>query len=354
MPTDLYSLIEQRPDHPNFGHPFYIGIGTIRRPRSHFAKARSEQKHPNQWLQEVFDAHFSLGIEPAVCIIDTFETIEEACVAEKRAIAKYGRIGVNVDGVLCNISAGGQGIDSETMRVSWENPDTRDNRTEGMRGVKKTTTPESTAARQATARLPRSEEARAILSATANRSWADPEFREKRVVDQTAAWEDPEKRANMLAGRSEGIAASWEDPEVRAKRTANVSTAVKDKWANDPEYAAKARAGLKAAWADPEKKAARVAKMMASRSKNPRVLSPEARARQSEVMKAVNASLTTEERSVIQSKNWSDPEKLAKRNESIKQSAQDPALKAARVANMLEGKRRKAAARAAERQVLKG
>lgn len=310
MATDLYSLIEQRPGHPNFGGPFYIGIGTKRRPRTHFAHAQSNRKHPNIKLQEVFEGHFSLGIEPAIRIIATFELLSDAFAAEKKAVRQYGRIGVERGGVLCNISLGGQGFESETMIASWADPVVRANRTAGMQGVKKTVTTESTEARRRNANAPKSAESLALMRAAAERNWADPAFVQQRSVNQTAAWEDPEKRSNMLAGRSDGVAQSWQNPEVRAARIAGI------------RRAAAAKSGPKA-------------------HKEPGM-------GRSAVMTAVNASISTEERSAIQTKSWTDPETAAARRAGIQKAAQDPALKAARLANMLAGKRRKAAERATQ------
>ena len=347
MATDLYSWIEQRPGHPTFGGPFYIGIGTKRRPRTHFVHAGSAKKHPNAKLQAAFDGHFALGIEPAIRIITTFNLLSDAFEAEKKAVAQYGRIGVEPGGVLCNISLGGQGFESETMTASWTDPTVRANRTAGMQGVKKTTTAESTEARRRNANAPKSAEALALMRAASERNWADPATRERLVESRKAAWQDPEKRANMLEGRSETQTELWKNPEVHEKRTTAISGAVADKWANDPEYAERARAGLRAAWQDPVKKAERVAKMLASRAAKGTTRTPEARAKQAEVMRAVNAAKSTESRAAAQAGAWSDPEKRKQMSEAMKLRAQDPELKARRLAAMAAGKRRKAAEQAA-------
>ena len=65
----------------------------------------------------------------------------------------------------------------------------------------------------------------AAQRAAIERNWADPAFRDKRSKNQSAAWQDPAKRANMLAGRSAGISNSWKDPETRARRIAGIKAA---------------------------------------------------------------------------------------------------------------------------------
>ena len=64
-------------------------------------------------------------------------------------------------------------------------------------------------------------------------------------------------------------------------------------------------------------------------------------------MTALNATFTTDERSAAQADAWTDAGVRERRIAGIKAAAQDPALKAARLAAMLAGKRRKAAEKAA-------
>lgn len=394
--TNLYVLIESRPGHPNFDKPFYIGIGTAKRPRRHLREARSAAGHRNWRLQDVLAAHFAANIDPLICILSTYESREDAGLAEVQTIAHYGRMGLDPDGILTNLAIGGQGPDAALMqmpeirkrnsdaqkrrspesrarsdaalvrnrldpivqarraqnsrepaRLSWQDRDIRAKRQLQMLGKKKTISPEAASARIANARKPKTSAALAAMLAASLRNWADPAFRAKRSTNQTAAWQDPQKRANMLAGRSEGIAESWTNPETREKRSTGVSNALADKWANDPEYAARSRAALKAAWDDPEKKATRVAKMLESRKRNAHALTDEGRAAHSAAAQRLNASLTTEDRSASQQTSWQNPETAEKRRAGIKAAAQDPTLKAARIANMIAGKRRKTAERAA-------
>ena len=280
MATILYALDEARPGHAKLGKPFYVGMGTPKRPYEHLAKSRSKKGHWNLRLHEILTSHAALGIKPTITILATFPDRASAAEAERAVIELYGREGIDPDGMLCNIASGGEGPDSTLMsdpkilakisaglvarwadpdlspeskanslaglaaaradplvqakkrarasaaqKASWADPDSRARRIAGLQGNKKTMTPEAIAARQANARLPRSEETRAAQKAASDRNWADPTFRAERSASQTAAWKDPEKRANMLARRAEGIAASWKDPEVRAKRIAAIKAA---------------------------------------------------------------------------------------------------------------------------------
>jgi hypothetical protein len=361
MTTNLYALVEARPGHPNFGRPFYVGIGTDKRPYRHMREARSRKGHRNWRLQEVLASHQALRIAPGVEIFGVFETKDAAGEAEKEAIARYGRIGIEDGGILCNLAVGGQGPDAalmqmpeirkrnseaqkrrspesrapsiaalaasrddpevearrransrEPQRLSWADPDIRARRTDAMIGKEKTMTPEAIAARQANAALAQAPEAKASHAQGMLGVWQNPEHRTKQSASKAAAWQDPEKRANMLAGRGEGIAKSWQDPEVRARRIAGI----------------KAAAG---APAEPKPTA------------DPTVTA----ASRSAAMTAMNAAKTTEERSAAQARTWDDPTVRERRAAGIKAAAQDPALKAARLAAMLAGKRRKAAERAA-------
>ncbi len=396
MSTILYGLIEQRPGALYFGHPFYVGVGTERRPRAHIRSARTKQGHRNPGVHDIISGHLALGIEPAIRIFQSFSARDVAFLAEIDLIAVYGRIGFEEGGILHNLSRGGTGPDSELMsrpeiaarnaeaqrrrspeskaksldalmkaisdpevlarraesqrepmRLSWLDADIRARRIEAMTGAPKTMTPDAMAARKANANATRSPEALAAQLAAVMQTWNDPDFRTRRSEEMLAAWQDPEKRAHMLEGRSEAQTASWNAPEIREKRTEAVRSAMVDKWANDPDYAERARAGLRAAWQDPEKKAARVAKMRAAREAKPWVQTEEGAKNRSEAMKRLNAAKSTESRAAAQAGAWSDPEKRKRMSEALKLRAQDPELKARRLAAMAAGRRRKAAEQAA-------
>ena len=358
MPTQLYALLESRTGHPACGEPFYIGIGTKRRPKAHLTAARSAAGHRNWRLQEVLAAHLVAGTVPEVRVLGTFDDRGEAGEAEKELIARFGRVGIEPGGTLTNLAVGGQGPDPALMSMpevvernraaqkrrpresfdnliaagrrnaqdeainamrsaastianlaAWADETVRQVRSAAMRGVAKTITPAAEAARQANLALTHSAGAQAAHSAAMLEVWQRPEHVAKRSRNQAAAWQDPEKRANMLAGRGEGISNSWADPEVRARRIAGI----------------RAAAARKAIDQEPR---------------------PDGSGR-SATMQAVNAAKTPEQRSAEQSAAWADGATREKRLAGIRAAAQDPALKAARLAAMLEGKRRKAAERAA-------
>lgn len=276
MTTQFYALIESRPGHANFGKPLYVGIGTKgqNRPLKHIYDARGTKGCRNRLLNLVMRDHFAAGVEPTIEILASFEDREEACEAERAAIIRYGRLGRDEGGTLCNVARGGDGPDSTIMgdpeirakiseasknaspevkairiealyrshadpeikmrrleghggrvKDSWADPEIRRRRTTALKGVKKTMTTAALEARRKNARAPKSEEAKKAQRDAVERNWADPEFRAKRSRNQSAAWADPEKRANMLEGRKEGISKSWSDPDVRARRIAGIKAA---------------------------------------------------------------------------------------------------------------------------------
>lgn len=285
MGTCLYALLEARTEHPNIGRPFYIGIGTKKRPYKHLAQARHPKGHHNSRLHEVLQAHISAGVDPGVVIIGTFATKNEAGEAEKAEIAKWGRAGIEPNGILCNLAAGGQGPDAELMRLpevrernaeaqrnvspeakaariaaltanranpeveikrransgapqkaSWADPEIRARRVAAMKGKRKTKSAASDAARRANAQKGRTVESNSKQSEASRQRWADPEFRAAMAEKKRKAWQDPEARARMLAGRSEGIAKSWQDPAVRARRIGGIKSASVDSVEREGEH----------------------------------------------------------------------------------------------------------------------
>lgn len=258
MTTILYGLIEGRPGHANHGLPFYIGIGTAKRPFMHFKQARSKRGHRNKALSMCLQAHFEIGIEPAVRILGTYQTKDEACRAEIATIARYGRAAFEIDGILLNLASGGQGPDSTIMnhpdviaRISeasknappeiiaariaglefarsdpasiarhaeatrigmtryWADPVQHEKRKAALKGNKKTRTAASDAARRANALKANTPEANAKKGAASRALWADPVFRAKMTEKRKAAWLDPQKRENMLVRPSKGASHSY-------------------------------------------------------------------------------------------------------------------------------------------------
>lgn len=277
MSTSLYSLTERRPGDPRLGLPFYVGIGTEKRPRRHFREARLGP-HSNPAMHAIINAHFAMGIEPEIRILAVCQDREYAGLVERRAIAVWGREGIDPGGILCNVASGGQGPDPTIMQLpgirekiakgqqkrtadSWErslaaltanraNPELEERRiaasnatrkknsedpekraalgakiSAGTKGKKKTLSPAALEARRENAKKFQTPEAQVARSEGNKRRWKDPAFKAKRSKNQAAAWNDEEKRANMLAGRSEGISNSWKDPDVRARRIAGIRAA---------------------------------------------------------------------------------------------------------------------------------
>jgi hypothetical protein len=237
METILYALIEGRIGHENFGKPFYIGIGTQSRPQRHLALAKSKAGHRNWRLHEVLASHRSIGIVPEIEVLATFATKDEADAAEREHIARWGRFGIEPDGILCNLASGGQGPDAALMQM----PEIRQRNAEAQKKRLRSGVPEgSRQAIEQNAVDPAINAVRAAAStAMNNRTWADPEIRarriaamkgkkktrsqasddarranakkaqskeaqEKRTAELKARWADPEKRARMIAARAHG------------------------------------------------------------------------------------------------------------------------------------------------------
>lgn len=276
MSTHLYALVEQRPAHPACGRPFYVGIGVKDRLARHLRLARGK-RHFNAEVQSVFDGHFADGIAPEFRILAVCPDKAYAGLVEKRAIAAYGRRGIDPGGILCNVASGGQGPDpsimqlvkgriAESMKEHWADPkkaeacarsraalmatqgdprmtairaeSTRQKSKErwadpeqaaqmkaALKGNKKTMTEAAVSSRRANLAKAKTPEAKAAHAAAMAEVWQRPEHKAKRSTNQAAAWQDEEKRARMLAGRSDGIANSWNDPEVRARRVAGIKAA---------------------------------------------------------------------------------------------------------------------------------
>jgi len=96
---------------------------------------------------------------------------------------------------------------SIAMKASWADPEARAKRKAGLKGVKKTRTAASDAARAYAVQCMNTPESNAKKGAASKSCWADPEFRAKQKASRAAAWLDPVKRDNVLAGRARARAA---------------------------------------------------------------------------------------------------------------------------------------------------
>jgi len=141
----VYALIDNRPDSKNFNKPFYIGISShdnsfgkihstkFQRPYTHFTK-KSIRTCKNKIKNSIIKDILNKKLKPEVKIINQNITLEEAFAIEKTLIKKYGKI-VDKNGILANISEGGEGIIlitpdiinrkrkklKETLRIKREN-----------------------------------------------------------------------------------------------------------------------------------------------------------------------------------------------------------------------------------------
>lgn len=109
----VYSLID-----PRTQLPFYIGMGSGKRCFSHLKETKENTQNIRKFykIQSIREA----GFEPIVTIVKTELSRQSACEYEVELIAKYGRKDIDENGILMNLSPGGEG-----------NPD-------GMRGKKHT------------------------------------------------------------------------------------------------------------------------------------------------------------------------------------------------------------------------
>jgi hypothetical protein len=247
----LYALVENRPGNEAFGQPFYIGVGQTKRPRHHLYNARAG-KHYNEDMQKVISRHFSAGVRPIIrtLVIGEHEYLYDL---EKKAVALYGRRRrPDERGLLCNVSKGGAGPDTELMsdpkilakvsaatKALFDRPGYRE--AHGARSKAAYASQELRdrvgAATKAALAKP---ENRAKLLAALDRVHAKRTPEQYRQYAQKARDNHPERaeadRQRMIA-RQAAISA---DPVRAAKRTADIKRAVK------------------AIWADPEQRAARI------------------------------------------------------------------------------------------------
>lgn len=143
----------RRPD----GTPFYVGIGSDRRPW---------RKQRNRRVNSIRKSVERSGGEVAVEIVAEYETAEEALAEEVRLIEQYGRMDLGT-GTLANMTPGGDVGVTFTKEVLQRMRDAKlgvpnPKLAEVMRGRKAT---EGQLAGLAHGRGPKSEETRAKISA---------------------------------------------------------------------------------------------------------------------------------------------------------------------------------------------
>lgn len=265
-------------------------IGKAANPSARFkrhisAACRGDYNHHTaRWIRKVV-AEQKL---PSLVILEEVPPTARWQDAERRLIAEYLAAGVP----LTNSTAGGEGLDyldpeekarycaklSATLKALWNTPERREEARK--RSIEAWKDPEVTARRLASmkqAYLNPVVQSRNAAQLAVLR--ADVEIQTRRIEAAILATKAPEARAKMkeawtnpelLQDQAERLKARWQDPEAKAKM-------------HD------------ARWTD-EKKAKQAANLEARRAKMLEAMTPEARAKQAEKMKA----------------KWADPEFRAK------------------------------------------
>lgn len=246
----LYGLYERRPTSPWVGQPFYVGIGSLKRPAAHLSKCRRGQ-HRNSGVQSIFDEHIKDQMEPEARILAILPNREYACETERKAIAVFGK---RADGgCLVNVAAGGDGPDPALMQ-----------------------NPEIIAKISAAAKAQRldPEHVRLHLDRV-NAAIARPGWRAKVSQGTKAALHKPDVRAKHLEGLKRANAAQSAEERSRIQREhyaqhparrARVSEAMKERLSRPgvlEELGRKSTASDNRTWADPVVRARRIAGMRA-------------------------------------------------------------------------------------------
>lgn len=97
----VYVLID-----PRTNQPFYVGKGTGYRYNAHM---QPNYRGTNPFKDNVIDKILTHGLEPRVRIEGTFESEDEAFQYERMLIESYGRRDKRPDGILTNLTDGGEG-----------------------------------------------------------------------------------------------------------------------------------------------------------------------------------------------------------------------------------------------------
>jgi hypothetical protein len=251
------------------GVPRYIGKGQRDRYREHVRVVR-RGTGISMWYTFLRKS-LSEGREIVVEVIADGLTSEQAKKVEIDLIARHGRR-VNGGGTLMNISAGGDGIDSEVAKEIHSRPGMKEKigraisaaaaRPEvkllRVKSLKEAyANPEvirrvSNAVRKALQRI----EVKERHSTGVRDSWAKPGEREKRTEAIRKANQNPEVRARHIAANrmihadqatQAKRAAIFADPSFREKHAAATKAAMAY-----PEIKEKVAAGLLKAWSRPE------------------------------------------------------------------------------------------------------
>ena len=190
----VYVIRDPRPGKSNA--PIWVGKGSGQR---YLERLKPGCPFNNPLLAAVIAKCRVLGLEPQSTIVQRFETEALAFTVEVQLIARYGRRDLG-KGTLCNLTAGGDGVDATTLRRLWTTPEMREKHKAGLANL----------------------EVRARISAGQRNR--DPEHTRRQ-------WRDPEWRANTIAAtRRKEYSPEWRaqqaetarrvqaDPEIRARK----------------------------------------------------------------------------------------------------------------------------------------
>jgi len=254
MAQQMYALVENRPGNRMMGQPFYIGIGTAKRPRRHLTHAKYA-RHYNEDVQKVISRHWAADVEPVIktLVIGSREYIADL---EQKAIKLYGRRQRSDErGVLCNLAKGGEGADPELMA----NPKIRAKVRAAVIAMHKRPGHKENITRKSKAAY-KSQELRDRVGAATKAALAKPENRERLLaaLKKVHAKRTPEQYSEYAKKARDNHPERAEADRIRMKaRMAAIAA--------DPVLSAQrsetSRRAAKARWADPEHRAMRISKM---------------------------------------------------------------------------------------------
>lgn len=260
----VYVWRDPRPGKNNV--PIYVGKGMGNR-------AHKMDRDHNRALAGIVAECVKAGLTITVELVRHFNDEKDAFAYEMELIALYGRRDLST-GTLCNFTAGGDGIDYESLQRIVTTPEWKERQKVGC--LKRGKDPEYRAKLiNQGLRLAADPEWLAARKASGKRQAADPEWQAKNAAAGRRRAGDPEWRAKQKAGAKRSAA----DPKRLAK-----SAIAGQRLSSDPEFAAKMTAMNLRVWADLEKSAKRRAALIA---RNKRQASdPKWRAKQSAVQRA--------------------------------------------------------------------
>jgi hypothetical protein len=207
--------------------PFYVGIGSEKRPKSHWRRVLRGEVHPNPLMHAKLVSLREVGTEPSIEVIARYEDRECAQILEIWAIQFFGQK-TDGTGSLCNVNPGSDGIHPDILRKLWREKEYREKVTSAVFAANA-----SSPARAKYMEYLRSDEYAALQAARSTAAMSDPKMRERIARSVAARWEDPAYRS----GVTENLRKRWatdpslkqrvHTPESRLKR----SEAIKKIWA---------------------------------------------------------------------------------------------------------------------------